>query len=441
MIRLNRRRMLQGSSALAAATMTIGGMSLLERARAWAADEMMFQPEDGAQLRILRWNRFVQSEEAAFNALLEAFSQATGVPIRVDSEGFEDLRPKAAVAANIGSGPDIVWGIHADAHLYPDSMLDISDVCEHLGSKYGGWYDVAEFYGKRDGRWITLPFVFSGNLMNYRISHLQQVGYDSFPEDTDSFLDMCRNLQENGTPAGLALGNASGDGNAWCYWLLWAFGGKVVDEDNQVVLDSPETLAALEYARELVPTFVPGAASWLDPSNNRAFLAGDVSVTNNGISIYAAAQNEGLDELAEDTDHAHYPIGPAGVPTEFHVMFPMMLYNFTPYPNAAKALVSWLMEKPQYDQFLQGSVGYLSHPLRDYKDHPVWTEDPKRTPFRDVAETTLPFSHAGSLGYAASSVFADFVVVNMVAEAATGAKSPKEAAEDAQRRAERYYRV
>ena len=36
---------------------------------------------------------------------------------------------------------------------------------------------------------------------------------------------------------------------------------------------------------------------------------------------------------------------------------------------------------------------------------------------------------------------ADFVVVNMVAEAASGSKSPKEAAERAQKRAERYYKV
>jgi multiple sugar transport system substrate-binding protein len=148
-----------------------------------------------------------------------------------------------------------------------------------------------------------------------------------------------------------------------------------------------------------------------------------------------------MTEVAEDMDHAFYPVGPVGEPTEFHVAFPLMVYNHTKYPNAAKALVAWLMEKEQYDAFLQGSVGYLSHPLRAYKDHPVWTEDPKRLVFRDVAERSRSFAYNGSLGYAASSVFADFVVVNMVAEVATGAKTPKEAATDAQRRAERYYNV
>ena len=36
---------------------------------------------------------------------------------------------------------------------------------------------------------------------------------------------------------------------------------------------------------------------------------------------------------------------------------------------------------------------------------------------------------------------ADFIVVNMVAEAVSGSKTPKEAMERAQKRAERYYKV
>ena len=37
--------------------------------------------------------------------------------------------------------------------------------------------------------------------------------------------------------------------------------------------------------------------------------------------------------------------------------------------------------------------------------------------------------------------FADFIILDMVAEAASGSKTPKEAAERAQKRAERYYKV
>jgi multiple sugar transport system substrate-binding protein len=434
------RRDLLKTTAGAALGATVASPALLQAAKAWAA-EAPWKPEDGASIRLLRWKRFVQSEGEAFAALVDAFSKATGVKVRVDSEGFEDLRPKAAVAANIGSGPDIVWTIHADPHLYPDALVDLKDVAEYIGPKYGGWYPIAETYSKRGGKWLSIPYVFSGNFLNYRVSQVQAAGFEGIPDNTDDFLKLMQNLKANGTPGGFALGNASGDGNCWTHWILWSHGGKVVDENDNVVINSPETVAGLEYVHELTKTFLPGTASWLDGHNNKAFLQGACSVTNNGISIYAAAVREGMTDIAEDMDHAYYPVGPVGKVLEFHVQFPMMVYQHTKYPEACKAFIAWMLEKDQYDKIMQGSVGYLSHPLRAYDDHPVWTEDPKRAVFKDTVARTVPYSYPGSLGYAASGVFADFVVVNMVAEAATGAKTPKEAAADAQKRAERYYKV
>lgn len=423
-----------------AAGAAVAGPALVAAARAWALD-VPFEPESGAELRMLRWKRFVQSEEEAFLKLIDAFTEATGIPVRIDSEGFEDLRPKAAVAASIGSGPDIIWGIHADAHLYPDSLVDVSDLCNYLGDKYGGWYPIAEEYGvsPQTGQWINVPFVMSGNFLNYRISWVQEAGFEGIPDNTGDFLTLMKNLKANGHPGGFALGNASGDGNAWAHWVLWSHGGKVVDDDDNVVINSPETVAGLEYVAELGDTFIEGAASWLDGNNNKAFLSGDVSVTNNGISIYAAALREGMTDIANDMDHAFWPTGPGGEVAEFHVAFPMQVYKHSKYPLAAQALITWLLEAGQYADFLQGSVGYLTQPLRSYDEHPVWTEDPKRAVFKESSSRARSFAHSGTLGLSASSVFADFVVVNMVAEAASGAKTPAEAAEDAQRRAERYY--
>jgi multiple sugar transport system substrate-binding protein len=433
-----RRQSLKTLGALGGASMVPSSMLMAARA---FAEESPWKPEAGASIRMLRWKRFVQSEGEATEALLAAFSEATGVKIRLDSEGFEDLRPKAAVAASIGSGPDIVWTIHADPHLYPNAMLDVTDVADYLGSKYGGWYPIAEKYSTRDGKWISIPYTFSGNFINYRISQVKAAGFDKFPDNTDDFLTLMQELNKQGNPGGFPLGNASGDGNSWAHWLAWSHGGKMVDDNDNLVLNSPETVAALEYASKLGKTFIPGVASWLDGHNNKAFLQGACSVANNGISIYAAAVREGMTEIAEDMDHAYWPTGPVGVPTEFHVQFPMTIYNHTKYPNACKALVSWLMAAEQYDQFLQSSVGYLTHTLKDYSSNPVWTEDPKRAVFKDATERSRSFSHSGSLGYAAASVFADFIVVNMVAEAALGSKTPEQAAADAHKRAERYYNI
>ena len=150
-------------------------------------------------------------------------------------------------------------------------------------------------------------------------------------------------------PGGMALGNATGDG-LWCNWLVWAFGGELVDKSNKVVIDSPETMKALEYGKELYANFIPGTLSWLDPSNNKAFLDGQISVTNNGISIYVAAKispDPKLKDMAVDIQHASFPVGPVGVPTESHLYFNQMIMKYTKYPQAAKAFLQFMMEKEQ----------------------------------------------------------------------------------------------
>jgi multiple sugar transport system substrate-binding protein len=45
------------------------------------------------------------------------------------------------------------------------------------------------------------------------------------------------------------------------------------------------------------------------------------------------------------------------------------------------------------------------------------------------------------MGYASAATMADFIMVNMVAEAISGSKTPKEAMERAKSRAERYYKL
>jgi multiple sugar transport system substrate-binding protein len=218
----------------------------------------------------------------------------------------------------------------------------------------------------------------------------------------------------------------------------------LVDKNNKVVINSPETQKALEYGKELYATFVPGTLSWLDPNNNKAFLDGQCSVTNNGISIYYAAKNSAdpkIKEMANDIQHAAFPIGPAGVPTESHLFFNQMIFKHTKYPKAAKEFLRFMMEKEQFEPWLTASGGYTAPPLDAYAQIPVWTADPKNTPYRDAVKNMRPAGYAGRLGYASAGAGADFIVVNMVAEAVSGSKTPKEAMERATQRAERYYKV
>ncbi len=97
----------------------------------------------------------MQGDIDAYMANVKKFTDKTGIPVRVDNEGWEDVRPKAAVAANTGAGPDIILSTNDDANLYPDKLLDVTDVAEYIGKKYGPWYPACEAFLRPDGKkWI-----------------------------------------------------------------------------------------------------------------------------------------------------------------------------------------------------------------------------------------------------------------------------------------------
>jgi multiple sugar transport system substrate-binding protein len=116
---IKRRDFLKATAGVAAGTALGGGSALFAPA---AEAQLKITPEKGAKLRVLRWKRFVQGDEDMWAANTKKFTQATGIDVRLDAEGWEDVRPKAAVAANVGSGPDIIISTMEDAHQYPTSL-------------------------------------------------------------------------------------------------------------------------------------------------------------------------------------------------------------------------------------------------------------------------------------------------------------------------------
>jgi multiple sugar transport system substrate-binding protein len=408
-----------------------------------AAPAKMFPVEPGAKLRVLRWKPYVQADEDAWLANTKEFTRQTGVEVQIESDSWDKVRPLVTLAATQGSGHDIIFGWYDDPQQIPDKLVDLTDLAQYLGPKYGGWYEVCQKYGTLDGgRWIGLPIGTAGSAIVYRDSHVRAAGFSQIPRDMEGFLALCRALKAKGTPAGFALGRAIGDAPTWCYWLLWSHGARVVDEKNRVVLNSAETIKALLYGAQLYPTFVPGTLDWTDASNNKAFLSGEISLTSNAISVYYAAKNSKdpkVNALTDDIQHAHMPIGPVGRPTELNLLIQGMVFKYTKYPNAAKEYLRFMLEKEQYEPWQRAMSGYITQSLKAYESNPVWQSDPKITPFRDSTSLTTYHGYAGSLGAASASTIADFIVVNMVADVVSGKRSPSSAAFFAQKRTERYY--
>jgi multiple sugar transport system substrate-binding protein len=145
--------------------------------------------------------------------------------------------------------------------------------------------------------------------------------------------------------------------------------------------------------------------------------------------------------MAEDIYHARMPVGPIGIGTERALMVTQMVFNYSKYPNAAKRFIIYMLEREQYDPYLNACIGYWNHPLEAYDASAVWTVDPKHEPFKHVIKDALWDGYKGSVNAAAASVLGEYVMVQLVSSVCAGQATPEEAAAEAERRAKRYYRT
>jgi multiple sugar transport system substrate-binding protein len=78
-----------------------------------------------------------------------------------------------------------------------------------------------------------------------------------------------------------------------------------------------------------------------------------------------------------------------------------------------------MWEEEQVDYWETQSNGYIAPPLPALNDNPIWTSDPKVTPFRDVLKRSLDDGYSGKLSRASAVVMGNFVVASSGAGVAT----------------------
>lgn len=433
-------------SVAAASVPLIGARAAVTDVPTEPVKPLEYKPEKGAELRVLRPAKFIEPDEVYWKQNTQKFTEATGVPVRVDFISWEDIRPQTAVVANTGAGPDIVVGFSSDPQIYASKILDMTELADYLGAKYGGWQELSVLYGTKwkTKEWISIPIGGGAGPTVYRSSWVKQAGFDRIPDDHEGFLALCQGLQKIGHPCGLALGHALGDANGFANWLLWSHNAMLVDQEGKIALDSKETIAALKYATELQKTMINGTLSWNDSGNNKAYAAGEIGLTFNGVSIYyfcKTSPDPKVNEIAADTQHQALPKGVAKRSPMSATPMNAMVFKHTKYPNAAKEYLRFMMEAEQYGPWLSNCIGYWSNSLKAYSKMKFWAEDPKLGPYAAGMDTPFYDGYAGPVTPASSAVTANYTVVDMFASVVTGNATPEAAVKRAAAQAARYYKT
>ncbi len=413
--KLSRRKFLKMSGAAAAATAAGVNLSLNGVNRAFA---------QGVELDSMFWGSFIPTNNPLLESMIKDWGRRNDANVGVTFTGFGQLSDTIATAAATGDGPDIISMLYIRPHQFAEALVDVTDVAQEVGEANGGWFDVAREACEVDGVWRALPFFATAHAMIYREDLFAEAGYDSFPETWEGLLEAGVALKEQGTPIGFSLGRAEGDGNNFLLSVLWSFGGRINDEEGNIVLDSPETRQALEFVQQLYNDAMdPSVLEWDDGSNNTGYLAGDVSCTNNASSILWAGRNQGIEFMAT-SNHAPYPEGPAGR-VQLTQIVSLGIMNYSENIDAAKDLLRFIGSQQVWLPLGVDGFAFYYPVFRGLEDNPAmpWNYDPKLSAFKGLMETGHVFGWPGTPSAEASQVAVNFVIVDMFARVASGVAS------------------
>jgi multiple sugar transport system substrate-binding protein len=295
--RLDRRRLLKlsGAGALAASSGGIAAILASGRAPAYA---------QATALHWLRWSDFVPASDQMLRAqIVPECEKALGIKLNLESINANDIQARITSAVQSGSGADIILVVNNWPQLYADSVVDVSDVAEAIGNAQGGYYEISKNVASDGKKWIGVPWSIGGGLLTNRKSWWDEIGYSEgkFPETWEEYRAAGKKLKTQSRPMGQSLGHTFGDPVVFWYPFLWSWGGKELEMDGKTVaLNSKETVESVKFAVGFwKDAYDEGGLAWDDSSNNRAFLSGTCSSTNNGASIYLEAKKKPETYLTE----------------------------------------------------------------------------------------------------------------------------------------------
>ncbi len=394
----------------------------------------------GGELSMKLRAAFIPQGNEVLKAIIEDWGAKNGVKVNVDIVSMNDLQTITATAAETGAGPDIVEINQGSAHLYSSALVDVSAVCDDLGSRYGGWYDSAQEACVVDGKWLSVPRFYAPHAVNYRTDVFEAVGVtkDNPPQTWEEVYEVGKAIMDAGLPpVAFPLAHATGDGNDFNYTVLWSYGASDVKEDGKTVaIDSDETRAALEFMQKLKSVMPDDVLSYDDGSNNRAFDASAISATNNAPTIWGNAflQQKKVEiggeqkNLADYIDHFEYPAGPAGR-IAYAEFMSQAVFSYSNNVDAAKALLTYLNEKDQLSPWAMPNLGFVFPALKDYKESVImpWNTNPKIAPFKNNAGVSHLPGYPSKNFKGGTDAYANWVIVDMFASVCGGVSTIDEA--------------
>lgn len=377
----------------------------------------------------------------AVKTMLPDFEGKTGIKTNIDILPYPTLQEKQGVALTQKTGAyDVVhvdcvwvgqyagqgWVVPATDYIKKTDpqTLDISDFLPRVLAEQGSWEGVV--YG--------LPFIQAVFGLHYRTDIFKKYGL-KVPQTWEELRSTAKLLTEKESKNGVYGLTIMGKRGVQlqCTWdnFIWSWGGEWYDKNYKPTINSPQAVQSLEFMKSLLPYAVPGVLAYDWDENAQAFAQGKAAMNLQWQNAAPTFADPSKSKIVGKFDFELIPgkKQPDGkifrTPTfgGWGLMIPVDAKN----KEAAWEWIVWATSKKMELELAKAMPGSRRSSLSDPKLQKEHVE------YKNMLRS-LAFSK-GRPRITVYSEMADAIEVAL-SEALTGAKTPKAALDDANKRLE-----
>jgi len=302
----------------ALALMALGLVGGTQQASAWSLEEAA-KPYAGTTVDVVFLDR------PGYNAakeMLPEFQSKTGINVNITTLPYEnalgeqvrdfvaqgDLDVALIDLVWIGNFAENGWIVPVDTFAkdpkLADPDLDMNDFFPLVLNAFGGW----------NGTIYGLPFDNYSGLLFYNKCMLKDAGFDSPPETWADLKDKYGPALTKDGKYAFALQSKRNETQSADSFarVLWPFGGSFLTKDFKSNLNSPESLAGLNFRQDLMKYMPPGIVSYDHAETVNGLAQGDVAMITEWSAFYSTLTNKETSKIGDCLAIAPEPKGPAG---------------------------------------------------------------------------------------------------------------------------------
>jgi multiple sugar transport system substrate-binding protein len=363
----SRRGVLKGFGALGAAGFAGLAMPTVLRAQ---ARKLAFWTTQHAPAQV-----------AAYEAIWKGFeAKNPGTQVAIEYLTEEEYLPKLSSALAAGAAPALMSHIPPEFAIVLDDkdlLMPMDDIINAVGE--------ADFYenslellrNSSKGYYPALAIVNSTTTgpLWYRKDLFEKAGVRP-PTNWTEMLAVANAVAGGGIFGTVYPFGKTSMGDKLFLQTLWQAGGTVLHPDLSVAFNSPQVVAALEFAKQVIALSPPSAATYSYTETINVFVQGRVGSAPYSGRVLVNIQDSKIADAVSVVAYPNPPVAEGGRKVYVGDFQSLVIPKATLDPAASKAMAMWLLQKDNYIKYLLAVPGHNLPNLKSIAASPEYLDNP-----------------------------------------------------------------